>query len=60
MDSDKDKLHIKIMGLNAIYNSMVEKLMIWNYIESQNIVLSSQFEIWNLKCSNSLRCSNGL
>ena len=34
MDSDKDKLHIKIMGLNAIYNSMVEKLMIWNYIES--------------------------
>jgi hypothetical protein len=41
-------IYIKIVDLKAISNFVVEKLWVWNSLESQNIILSSQilkFEI---------------
>jgi hypothetical protein len=48
MNSDEDKLCIKIIALDGIYNFIVEKFLIWNCLGSQNIVVSAQifkFEI---------------
>jgi len=48
MNSDEDKLHIKIVVLDEINNFVVEKFLNWHYLGSQNIVLSVQvlkFEI---------------
>jgi hypothetical protein len=41
-------IYIKIVDLKVISNFVVEKLSVWNSLESQNIILSSQilkFEI---------------
>ena len=40
MNSDEDKLYIKIVALDGIYNFIVEKFLNWNYLGSQNIVVS--------------------
>jgi len=48
MNSDEDKLYIKIVALHEIYNFVVEKFLNWNYLGSQNIIVSAQilkFEI---------------
>ena len=48
MNSDEDKLYIKIVALDEIYNFVVEKFLNWNCLVSQNIVVSAQilkFEI---------------
>jgi hypothetical protein len=37
MNPDEDELYIKIIALDAIYNFVVKNLLIWNYLESQNI-----------------------
>ena len=42
MNSDEDKLYIKIVALDEIYNFVVEKFLNWNYLGSQNIIVSAQ------------------
>jgi hypothetical protein len=42
MNSDEDKLYIKIIALGEIYNFVVEKFSNWNCLGSQNIVVSAQ------------------
>ena len=42
MNSNEDKLYIKIVALDEIYNFVVEIFLIWNCLGSQNIVLSLQ------------------
>ena len=39
--NDEDELYIKIVPLGEIYNFVVEKFLNWNYLGSQNIVLSA-------------------
>jgi hypothetical protein len=41
MNLDEDKLYIKIVALNEIYNFVVEKFLNWNYLGSQNIIVSA-------------------
>jgi hypothetical protein len=41
-EPDEDKLYIKIIALDEIYNSVVEKFLNWNCLGSQNIVVSAQ------------------
>ena len=41
MKSDEDKLYIKIVDLDEIYNFVVEKFLKWYRLGSQNIVLST-------------------
>ena len=43
MNSEKNKFYIKFVDVT--YNFVVGKLLIWNWFESQNIVLTS----WILK-----------
>jgi hypothetical protein len=38
---DEDKLYIKIIALDRIYNFVVKKFLNWNYLGSQNIVVSA-------------------
>jgi hypothetical protein len=48
MNSDENKLYIKIIALDKIYNFVIEKFLNWNYLGSQNIVVITQilkFEI---------------
>ena len=45
MDMDENKLYIKIVALDVICNFIVDKFFILNYLECQNIILSS----WILK-----------
>jgi hypothetical protein len=48
MNSNEDKLYIKIVALDGIHNFVVEKVLNWNYLGSQNIIVSShisKFEI---------------
>jgi hypothetical protein len=40
MSSNKDKLYIKIVALDAIYNFVAEKFLIKNCLGSQNIIAS--------------------
>jgi len=40
MNFDEDKFYIKIVALDVIYNFVVGKSLIWNWLESQNIVLT--------------------
>ena len=42
MNSDEDKLYIKIIALDEIYNFVVEKFLNWNCLGSQNIIESAQ------------------
>jgi hypothetical protein len=59
MNLDEDKLYIKIISLDAIYNFIVEKFLILNCLESKNIILSSRilkfkiskFFIWSFPVS---------
>jgi hypothetical protein len=39
MNSNEDKVYIKIVVIVAIYNFVVEKFLNLNYLESQNIVV---------------------
>jgi hypothetical protein len=41
MKLNEDELYIKIIAIHAIYDYLVEKILIWNHLVSQNIVLSS-------------------
>ena len=34
MNSNEDKLYIKIIELGVLYNFVVEKFFIWNWLES--------------------------
>jgi hypothetical protein len=34
MNSDEDKLYIKIVALNKIYNFIIEKFLNWKCLES--------------------------
>ena len=34
MNSDEDKIYIKILALSGIYNFVVDKFLIWNCINS--------------------------
>jgi len=50
MNLNKDKLYIKVVAFDVIYNFIVEKFMNWNYLWSKNIILSVQilkFKIYN-------------
>ena len=40
MNSDEDKLYIKIGALDAIYNIVVEKFLNYNNLGYQNIIIS--------------------
>jgi hypothetical protein len=42
MNLDEDKLYIKMVALNDIYDFVVEKFLNWNCLGSQNIVASAQ------------------
>ena len=42
MNSDEDKLYMKIVALDEMYNFVVEKFFIWNCLGSQNIIVSAQ------------------
>jgi len=58
MKSDKDKLYIKIVELNEIYNFVVRFLFEIIY-SAKKILLNLKFpdfEIQNLEFSNNLRC----
>lgn len=48
MKLDDDELYMNIVALNVMYIFVVEKFFIWNFLEFQNIVLSS----WILKFKN--------
>ena len=39
---DEDKLYIKIVALDVIYNFVVKKFLNWNCSGSQNIIVSLQ------------------
>ena len=41
MNLDEDKLYIKTVALDEIYHFVVEKVLSWNFLGSQNIVISS-------------------
>ena len=41
MNLDDDKLYIKIIALDEIYNFVVETFFIWNCLGSQNTVVSA-------------------
>ena len=52
MNLDEDKLYIKIVALDVIYNFVVQKFINWNCLGSKNIILSLQilkFKIYNYK-----------
>jgi len=40
MNLDEDKLYIKNVAFDEIYNIVVEKFLNWNCLGSENIVLS--------------------
>jgi hypothetical protein len=42
MNLDEDKLYIKIVALNGIYNFVVDDFWIWKCLGSRNIILSTQ------------------
>ena len=46
MNSNKDKLYVKIIALGKIYNFVVEKVFIWSCLVSQNLILN--FKIYRL------------
>jgi hypothetical protein len=39
--SDEDKLYIKIVALDKVYNFIVEKFLNWNCLGSQNTIVSA-------------------
>ena len=47
MNSNEDKLYIKIVALDAIYKFVVENLLNQHSLRSQNIIIS--LEILNFK-----------
>jgi hypothetical protein len=47
MNSNEDKLYIKVVALNVIYNFVVEEFFIWSRLVSQNLILN--FKIYKLK-----------
>jgi hypothetical protein len=49
MKSDEDELFIKIVALDTIYNSIVEKFFIWKLFWVLKYYFKySEFEIYNL------------
>ena len=60
MNSDEDKLYVKTVALDGIYNFVVEKFLNRNCLGSQNIIVSShilKFGIlnWNFAVNFTLR-----
>ena len=45
MKSNEDKLYIKVVALNAIYNFVVEKFLISYRLLSQNLIFNFKFQI---------------
>ena len=43
MNSNKDKIYIKVVALNGIYNFLVEMFFIWSHLVSQNLILNFKF-----------------
>ena len=43
MNSNKNKLYVKIIALDTIYNFVVENVFIWSSLVSQNLVLNFKF-----------------
>jgi hypothetical protein len=41
MNSNEDKLYIKIVVFKEIYNFIVEMFLNWNCLGSQNIIVSA-------------------
>jgi hypothetical protein len=54
MNSNEDKLYIKIVDPDALYNFVVTKFSMWNWLESQNIVSKMDFEIWNFQTTSNV------
>ena len=46
MNSNEDKLYVKIIALDTVYNFVVEKFFIWSRLVSQNLILN--FKIYRL------------
>ena len=44
MNSNEDKLYIKIEALDAIYDFVVEKFFVWSHLVSQNLILNFKFQ----------------
>ena len=44
MNSNEDKLYIKIVSLGAIYNFAIEKFLNLNCLEPQNLILTFKFQ----------------
>ena len=44
MNSNEDKLYVKIIALNTVYNFVVEKFFIWNHLVSENLILNLKFQ----------------
>ena len=52
MNLDGDKLYIKIIDLDEIYNFVVQTFFIWSHLGAQMIIKSIRFkikfEIWSI------------
>jgi len=58
MDSNEDKLYIRIIALDEIYIFVVQKFLNWNCLGFENIVVSAH--ILKFKIINDLRYWHGL
>jgi hypothetical protein len=47
MKADENKLYIKVVDVDEIYNFLVDDFFIWNHLQSQNSVWSAQILKFN-------------
>ena len=40
MNSTEDKLYIKIIALDKVYNFVVENFFIWSHLVSENLIFN--------------------
>ena len=44
LSSNEDKLYVKIIALNMVYNIIVEKFFIWSGLVFQILILNFKFQ----------------
>ena len=44
LSSNEDKLYVKIIALDTVYNSVAEKFVIWSRLVSQIVILNFEFQ----------------
>ena len=48
LSSNEDKVYVKIIALDTVYNFVAEKFVIWSCLVSQNLILNFKFKIYGL------------